>query len=633
MADMDALLQSQLEALENGKQLDHVIGELPPEAKELAPLISLAFAMRRIAHPRTQLNKVTNRQLATAANRRNRDDHRSKQQPIFAVDWLHPAFATLAVVSALLLMLAAGFWLASPRNVRAAVAMDIVGRVEVASRNSATDWRPVSEGDTVRHGQRIRTGAGAGVTLVFFEGSRAQLGAMTDVTLLTLDGNRSGVLRAVFEQRSGTTSHSVVPLHGNESAYQVRTASGNASVRGTVFNVTVAEKGGSLFSVDSGKVLVSSQQSSVMLEAGQVTSALPGQTSLEPGYAFELKGTVTSMGAEEWVVNGVTVKVSGAIIEGNPTLNSFVEVEGRVVDGEWIADHIEVTKVGKSKSEFTGILEDMDGDVWMVSGKSLQITSETHKDDDLDVGDSVEVKFEIVDGAWVALSIESLEVEPEETVTVTTTETGTETSSPTVDTATVTASPTVFVNCTGADPHPVGTKLADRYGVTYEEIMGWFCQGFGFGEIDHAYSLSKEVLANGVTLPVDQIFAMKSGGMGWGNIRKAVRKMTPTPTSSVTPVTPVPSEPPTGSPPAEPSNKNNPANQKPPKQPKGPPSAPQGGNQNQSCSGSGTNATAQSLASRYGVSYGQIMSMYCSGMSWGQIQQQFKQNPKKTPHP
>ena len=183
----------------------------------------------------------------------------------------------------------------------------------------------------------------------------------------------------------------------------------------------------------------------------------------------------------------------------------------------------------------------------------------------------------------------------------------------------------------------MGTSVDDMY----VEIMGWFCQQphFGFGEIDHAYSLQREAQANGVTLSVEDIFTMKSGGMGWGNIRKDVRKMTPTPTSSVTPATETATESPTESPtdpPAEPSNKNNPKNPKnpkPSKEPKGPSNGPTGGNQNQSCSGSGINATGQSLASRYGVSYGQIMSMYCSGMSWGQIQQQFKQNPKKTPHP
>jgi len=60
--------------------------------------------------------------------------------------------------------------------------------------------------------------------------------------------------------------------------------------------------------------------------------------------------------------------------------------------------------------------------------------------------------------------------------------------------------------------------------VTYDEIMGWFCQGFGFGEIDLAYSLSQQP---GVTATPAEIFAMKSSGMGWGQIKQ---ELTPKPT-------------------------------------------------------------------------------------------------------
>ena len=45
--------------------------------------------------------------------------------------------------------------------------------------------------------------------------------------------------------------------------------------------------------------------------------------------------------------------------------------------------------------------------------------------------------------------------------------------------------------------------------------MEWFCKGFGFGEIDLAYSLSLE---NGK--PVSEIFTMRVSGMGWGQVRE-----------------------------------------------------------------------------------------------------------------
>ncbi|MCL4263824.1 MAG: FecR domain-containing protein [Anaerolineae bacterium] len=100
-------------------------------------------------------------------------------------------------------------------------------------------------------------------------------------------------------------------------------------------------------------------------------------------------------------------------------------------------------------------------------------------------------------------------------VTATGIPSGTMTPAPTV-TATV-PGPTLTPapgNCTGAEPQPTGLTLAQTHGVTYEEIMGWFCAGFGFGTIDLAYSLSQETDTN-----VAVIFTMNANGMGWGQIR------------------------------------------------------------------------------------------------------------------
>lgn len=57
--------------------------------------------------------------------------------------------------------------------------------------------------------------------------------------------------------------------------------------------------------------------------------------------------------------------------------------------------------------------------------------------------------------------------------------------------------------------------LAKEYKTTVDVIMGWFCKGHGFGEIKQAYQLSA---ASGKT--IEEIFAMREAGMGWGEIRK-----------------------------------------------------------------------------------------------------------------
>ena len=118
------------------------------------------------------------------------------------------------MIGVVLLLLVGGFWLVGPRNAQAAVAMDVLGKVEVAANDTASNWKPLHEGDAVHSGQRIRTGEAAGVTLVFFEGSRATLSANADITLATLDGSWDRTLRVVFNQHAGKTSHSVVPLRG-----------------------------------------------------------------------------------------------------------------------------------------------------------------------------------------------------------------------------------------------------------------------------------------------------------------------------------------------------------------------------------------------------------------------------------
>jgi hypothetical protein len=112
------------------------------------------------------------------------------------------------------------------------------------------------------------------------------------------------------------------------------------------------------------------------------------------------------------------------------------------------------------------------------------------------------------------------------TPTPSTSGTGTATFTPTPTisgTGTVTptpsGTPSVETNCTGANPHPTGQRLAARYGVPYEEIMGWFCQHYGFGEIDLAYSLSREH-----NIPVTEVFALRASGMGWGQIKKALEE-------------------------------------------------------------------------------------------------------------
>ena len=105
-------------------------------------------------------------------------------------------------------------------------------------------------------------------------------------------------------------------------------------------------------------------------------------------------------------------------------------------------------------------------------------------------------------------------------------------------------------DCVGGVPHPEGLRLAQVYGVPYAEIIGWFCEGFGFGEIDLAYGLSRDTGTE-----VADIFAMRRDGLGWGEIMEilGVQPGPPAPTGppvipSPQPTTGQPSPPPTVTP-------------------------------------------------------------------------------------
>ena len=61
--------------------------------------------------------------------------------------------------------------------------------------------------------------------------------------------------------------------------------------------------------------------------------------------------------------------------------------------------------------------------------------------------------------------------------------------------------------------HPVATRIAEAFNVSYDEVIGWHCQGFGFGEITRAYLLEEQT-----GVDVEIYMDMRDDGRGWGQI-------------------------------------------------------------------------------------------------------------------
>ncbi len=528
MTKLDDELQTHLENLENGIPLEEVLKDVPPAFAELEPLIQLATTFRQspIPEPKNLPETLPKAErLPVASVQSPRTSWIDRLKAVASLPGFRLAGATMAAMVLIVAVLGFGFWLGRSRAAQKITLIEVNGLVEVASDVAGTDWKLVENGTKIKEGQRIHTGVESSVTLVFFEGSRAILGADTDVILSQVAGDGLDQLVVTIDQVAGETFHSVVPLQGEESAYRVNTLAGSASVHGTTFQVAVPQQGHARFAVGVGEVLVTSDGHEILLSAGQVTLAETDEPLVDPSYGFTIKGVLTAKGKDAWAVGDVPFQVSDTThVKGNPEVGDFVLAVGRVMTDDddviWIADMVKpMKKEVKTHFSFTGILTSMDPDPWSVNGKTILVDDNTEIDPDIALDTPVEVKFVVLgDDSWLALSIESLSEEPVELPPVVT-----DTITPT---ATVT--PTLTTDCVG-NPQPHAQTLAESYSATYDEIMGWFCQGYGFGEIELAYDLSAVS-----STPVAEIFEMRASGMGWGEI-KALLEPSKTPKPTKTP--------------------------------------------------------------------------------------------------
>ncbi len=645
MTDLDEILEQKLEELESGAPLEKVLASLPETNEDLADMIRLAVLLQRLPQPEASPIQARARQFKLMTSAQTTSLARKGGKSTLRWIVTSGTFRIVTILFAVLLVAAAGVWLAGPSGARAATLMDVSGQVQVTSPGGATDWRAATNGERLRAGQSIRTLDASSATLVYFDGSRTTLGADSALSISTLNGRWGKVLQAQLDQQGGNTGNSVVPLRGGESFFRVDTPAGTASVHGTRFDVQVAQNGQTRFAVNSGVVLVQNADSQLSLAAGQATVAIPSKTIAAPSYQFNLQGELSAQDGNTWTVAGVSFLVGPqTMLNDDPQVGQNVAVLGRIQGNKgWIADNVELTSDISPLASFTGILVSNDGDVWQVGNDVVHVDGQTQVGAGLQTGDPVEVTFAVLGNLyWQALTVQPLnettgpsvkvsqpavptespqlqfaggdilddkacgsevslegglenaslkgtasnvelkylvtagadnvsqvdvspfkwqKIDPGQTVNftisvslkpqwlespenaqvviqvilvkqgnsadgtltalnVTLTRAGcTETETPTVPPVSG-SEPTgrPITDCVGATPQPTAEMLAETYGVDYEEIMGWFCQGFGFGEIDLAYSLSQQ----NPDYSVEEIFALRSSGMGWGAIKEQV---------------------------------------------------------------------------------------------------------------
>lgn len=67
--------------------------------------------------------------------------------------------------------------------------------------------------------------------------------------------------------------------------------------------------------------------------------------------------------------------------------------------------------------------------------------------------------------------------------------------------------------CEEGAAHPVAVRLAERYGVSTDWVMGYFCSGYGMGQIMLALKTAEISGAD-----ADALLAERAEGKGWGKI-------------------------------------------------------------------------------------------------------------------
>ena len=137
---------------------------------------------------------------------------------------------------------------------------------------------------------------------------------------------------------------------------------------------------------------------------------------------LEFSGIVQVIGAEAWTISDLEIRiVEETGIDDEIVVGDFVEVEAlQFGDGTLIAEEIELSEgeVDDTDDEidvdeldddydFTGILQVITDDAWIIDDQVFVITTDTEIDDDITVGDAVEVEAQVdEDGSLSALEIE-----------------------------------------------------------------------------------------------------------------------------------------------------------------------------------------------------------------------------------
>jgi hypothetical protein len=176
---------------------------------------------------------------------------------------------------------------------------------------------------------------------------------------------------------------------------------------------------------------------------------------------------------------GDTIEVTGMQAEDDSILASEIVILFEAVEVTITGN---ITSLDELGNKFTAETEGGETFTFIVTDEAFDWTS-------IAVGDLVEANgMQTEDGSVILVALTVLESADEETKD--------------------------GFYCTQSDvPHPFGARLAERYQIDYATLQGWFCDGFGWGQIMLALQTGQISGAD----PAD-LLATREAGSGWGQI-------------------------------------------------------------------------------------------------------------------
>lgn len=239
----------------------------------------------------------------------------------------------------------------------------------------------------------------------------------------------------------------------------------------------------------------------MMLFLVLLSAALPvfAQEDEEPVVLIEISGTVEVIEDDLIIVDEVEVAPSGAFLPATLNVGDQVTITGYFNDeGVFIAVELEVT----------GTNPDLDGDGVENTDDNCPLVANPEQEDTNGdgVGDACDQAMMDSDEDGVPDSDDNcpFAANPDQA------------DADADGTGDACEEDGDTGSCVDTDSHPVAQVVADQLGVDYDTVIGWHCDGFGFGDILIAARLADELGTDAESLLV------QFGEDGeWGEIMKA----------------------------------------------------------------------------------------------------------------